>query len=335
MNFQIQIEGAEATFQCGSEETLIDAAARQGIALPYSCRKGVCGNCQGQVTVGSLVPGTEGCSPEAGASAADEHLFCKARPASDLSIRPRSWYRVDPSAIKTFSARVFRITQVADDVSILQLRFATGVRVKFRAGQYLQILLPDGQRRSYSMANAPHESDTVQLHVRHVPGGTFSDKVLQTLKPGDTLKLELPHGDFWLREDSGRPIIMVAGGTGFAPMRSMIEHMIRKKIQVPVHLFWGVREPSSHYAADLIERWQQQLTNFTYQAVTSSGLRALDTQGYRGSLTEAVLACGLNVPDCDVYACGALGMIDSLRTALCNDLGLAAEHFYSDAFVSN
>lgn len=334
MNFKIQIEGADATFQCSDEETLIDAAARQGISLPYSCRKGVCGNCQGHVTSGSLVPGTEGCSAETGTSSPEEHLFCKARPASDLSIRPRSWQRVDPAAIKTLSARVFRITQAADDVSILQLRFATGIRIKFRAGQYLQILLPDGQRRSYSMANAPHESDTVQLHVRHVAGGTFSDKLLQTLKSGDMLKLELPHGDFWLREDSGRPIIMVAGGTGFAPMRSMIEHMIRKQIQVPVHLFWGVRSPSSHYAADLIERWQQQLTDFKYQAVSSSLLRVQDMQGYRGSLIEAVLACGLNIRDFDVYACGALGMISSLRTVLCNDLGLSSEHFYSDAFVS-
>lgn len=336
MDFKIQIEDADASFTCSDEENLVDAAARQGIELPYSCRKGVCGNCIGRVTAGNLMSGTQGGGPETGICAPDEHLFCRAKPASDLKIKPKSWQRLDPSARKTLSAKVFRVTQASDDVSYLQLRFPTGVRVKFRAGQFLQILLPDGQRRSYSMANAPHESDGAQLHVRHVAEGAFSGTLLPRLKPGDQLQVELPHGDFWLREDSKRPVLMVAGGTGFAPMRSMIEHIIRKQLTVPVDLYWGVRAPSIHYASNVIELWSQQLSEFSYQAITSEYAkeRGSETPGYRGSLVEAVIAKGMTLSGHDVYACGAPGMINALRIACCGELGLPANHFYSDAFVS-
>lgn len=335
MTNQIKIEGSEVAFSCEHGETVLDAATRNGIELPYSCRKGVCGNCRGLVLEGQLVPSTAGGSAEAGIHAPNEHLFCHAQAASDLLIRPRSWQRIDPDARKTLQAKVFRVTQAASDVTVLQLRFAAGMRAKFLAGQYLQVVLPDGQRRSYSMANAPHESDGVQLHIRHVPGGHFSIDVLPGLKPGDFLQLELPHGDFWLREDSERPLVMVAGGTGFAPLKSIIDHMVRRKIGRPLTLYWGSRLPEGLYAQEVIARWQQgQLPDLRYVPVVSDVGDDISWRGRTGLVHEAVLADQADLSGHDVYACGAPAMVAALRRACIEQRGLPEQRFFSDAFVS-
>ena len=332
MSFKIQIAGSDVTFDCASTENLLDAAMRQGIDMPYSCRKGVCGNCKGRVVQGELVVGTQGGSHEAGISQPDEHLFCRAQPASDLSIAPKTWHRVDPAARKTVQAKVFKKIQLAPDVTQLQLRFPAGVRVKFKAGQYLQLLLPDGQRRSYSMANAPHESDAVQLHIRHLPQGHFSDAMLKNLQVGDVLKLELPHGDFYLREDRERPMLMVAGGTGFAPIKSIIDHIVRQKLMRTVHLYWGARTPEGIYAADVVARWAQQFPTLVVHPVLSDVSDASTWGGRTGFVHEAVAADFADLSDWDVYACGGLPMVNALRE-VCAQRGLPEGHFYSDAFV--
>jgi len=334
MTYQIKIEGSDVTFPCEPGETVLDAAARNGIELPYSCRKGVCGNCRGQVLAGELAPGTAGGGAEAGIHGADEHLFCHAQAASDLLIRPRSWQRIDPATRKTLPGKIFRITQPASDVTVLQLRFAAGTRVKFRAGQYLEVLLQDGQRRAFSMANAPHENDGVQLHIRHVPGGHFSAGILPTLKAGDLLQLELPHGDFWLREDNERPLLMVAGGTGFAPIKSIIDHMVRNKIQRPTSLYWGSRLPEGLYAQDVVAKWQKALPGLRYEAVVSDAAAGA-WSGRSGLVHDAVMADHSDLSAHDVYACGAPAMVAALRRVCVEHCGLPEERFFSDAFVSH
>lgn len=332
MSFKIQIEGSEAAFDCAANENLLDAAMRQGIEMPYSCRNGVCGNCKGRVVQGELVPGTQGGSHEAGIYQHDEHLFCKAQPASNLSIAPKTWHRIDPTARKTVQAKVFKKIQLAPDVTQLQLRFPAGVRVKFKAGQYLQLLLPDGQRRSYSMANAPHESDAVQLHIRNLPQGHFSDAMLKNIQVGDFLKLELPHGDFWLREDSERPMLMVAGGTGFAPIKSILDYIVRQKLQRTVHLYWGARTQDGIYAADVLARWAQQSPGWVIHPLLSNATDVSAWTGRVGFLHEAVRADFKDLSDWDVYACGGTPMVTALRD-VCSKLGLSDANFYSDAFV--
>lgn len=334
MTFQIHIDASDQTFACESGETVLDAALRQGIELPYSCRKSVCGNCRGLVLQGELVPGTAGGSHEAGIQSPNEHLFCHAQAASDLVIRPRSWQRIDPNARKTVQAKVFRITQAASDVTVLQLRLAAGVRVKFKAGQYLQVLLADGQRRAFSMASAPHESDSVQLHIRQVPNGHFSAGILPTLKVGDMLSLELPHGDFWLREDSDRPLVLVAGGTGFAPIQSIINHMVRQKLQRDITLYWGSRQAEGLYAAEQIAKWEKTLPALRYVPVLSDEPGDSGWTGRRGLVHEAVLADHADLSSSEVYACGAPPMVAALRQA-CATRGLPDAHFHSDAFVSS
>lgn len=332
MSFKIQIEGSDVTFDCVANENLLDAAMRQGIEMPYSCRKGVCGNCKGRVLQGELVSGTQGGSHEAGIQRPDEHLFCKAQPDSDLFIAPKTWHRVDPTARKTLQAKVFKKIQLAPDVTQLQLRFPAGMRVKFKAGQYLQLVLPNGQRRSYSMANAPHESDSVQLHIRNLPQGHFSDDLLKKLQVGEFLKIELPHGDFWLREDSDRPMLMVAGGTGFAPIKSILDHIVRQKLHRIVHLYWGARTQEGIYAADVMARWARQFPDWVMHPVLSNTTDESAWSGRVGFVHEAVCADFKDLSDWDVYACGGMPMVTALRD-VCSKLGHLKANFYSDAFV--
>jgi len=334
VSFNIRIDGTEVIFKSEPGQSVLDAAEKHGLELPYSCRKGICGNCKGRVLAGQLRTGTGGGSHESGINAADEHLFCRAQAASDLLIAPRSWQRIDPSARKVLTATVFRNQRAASDVSMLHLRFPAGMRVKFKAGQYLQVVLPDGNRRSFSMANAPHESDSVQLHIRHMPNGGFTASTVPKLKPGDALRLEVPYGDFFLREDSERPLLFVAGGTGFAPIKSIIDHVIRRNIQRPMTLFWGVRNPGGLYAQDVVSRWLRQRPSLRYEPVISDPVELSAWSGRRGLVHEQVLECFQSVKDFDVYTSGAPVMVQAVRTTLQDLRDLPPNQFFSDSFVT-
>jgi NAD(P)H-flavin reductase/ferredoxin len=334
MSFRIRIHDSDIAFDGDSGQSVLDAAMRAGIELPYSCRKGVCSNCRGHVLEGTLVAGTGGGGPEVHLRDANEHLLCRARPASDLTLRPRHWQRADPSARKTLQAKVFKITHPAPDVTVLQLRLPAGVRARFRAGQYLQVLLPDGTRRPYSMANAPHDNDNLQLHVRREAGGRFSDRLLPTLQPGDLLPVELPHGDFWLREDSERPLVLVAGGTGFAPIKSILDHIVRQRIARPVSFYWGGRLPADLYAPQHVDKWRVALPSLRYEAVISQPPTDGTWTGRTGRLPQAVLADIDDLLGYEVYACGAPALVMALREACVEQRGLPEDRFFSDAFVS-
>jgi NAD(P)H-flavin reductase/ferredoxin len=334
MSFDIRIEGSDVAFKAEAGQSILEAAEKHGIELPYSCRKGVCGNCRGRVLEGELCAGTGGGSHETGINAPDEHLFCRAQAASDLTIAPRTWQRLDPGARKMLPVTVFRNQRVADDVSMLHLRFATGVRVRFKAGQYLQVVLPDGNRRSFSMANAPHDNDGVQLHIRHMPDGQFTSNTVPGLKPGDALAVELPHGDFYLREDSERALLFIAGGTGFAPIKSIIDHIIRRNIARPITLFWGARNPAGLYAQSVVSRWLKQRPALRYEPVISDPVAASAWSGRRGLVHEQVLASFESLKDFDVYTCGAPVMVQAVRMALEDQRGLPSAQFFSDSFVT-
>src|SRR6266852_4751040 len=223
MTFTVSVDASDIEFPCETGETVLDAAERAGYSLPYSCRKGVCSTCEGELHRGEVAVGSKHFAGHSG-----DVLLCQARPRSDVLIHPRRIQRRDPDARKTVTAKVYRIGRPVNDVAILQLRFPASIRVKFLAGQYLRIKMPDGDTRYFSMANPPHESDGVQLHIRRVPGGRFSEAMLAELRQGDALDVELPYGDFHLRPDSDKPIVGVATGTGFAPSRSIVEDLIKR-----------------------------------------------------------------------------------------------------------
>jgi CDP-4-dehydro-6-deoxyglucose reductase/terephthalate 1,2-dioxygenase reductase component len=245
---------------------------------------------------------------------------------------PAAWHRLDPSARKTFTAKVFRNTLATEDVSVLQLRLPAGQRAKFKAGQYLQVTLPDGSRRSYSMANPPHESDALQLHIRHVAGGAFT-QVVPTLQPGDTLQVELPFGNFELKEESSAPMLCVVGGTGFAPVKSLLDDLVRKKVQRPVTLLWGGRNRGGLYLMAAVERWQKLLPGFTFVPVLEDAGDAEALDGFHGRVDDAVRARFQDLTGYEVYCCGSPPMVAAVRKAAVDERRLEARHFFSDVFV--
>lgn len=325
MDYRISIAGSDVAFRCEAGETLLDAAERSGYSVPYSCRKGVCSTCEGCVVAGA------GRSPVQGEvqGPAERVLLCCLRPSSDMTIAPRKVEKREPVVRKTLDMSVYRITQPAADVSVVQLRLPTGVRAKFRAGQYLQIELEDGSRRNYSMANPPHESDSIQLHVRHVQGGRFSEGVLRELEKGQKLRVELPFGEFMLQDDSTSPAILLATGTGFAPVKSIVEDAIKRKLERPMYLYWGARREEDLYLAELARKWHAS-GKLAFVPVLSQPHDSWT--GRRGFVHEAVLDDFGSLAGYQVYACGNPAMTSAAHDTFA-EAGLPEPDFFSDAFV--
>jgi NAD(P)H-flavin reductase len=255
-------------------------------------------------------------------------LFCNARPRSDLVIAPRSIGKADPFARKIVDARVFRLQRLAKDVMLVHLRFPAGIRVKFNAGQHLNLILGNGERRDFSMANPPRESDGAQLHIRHVPGGAFTTYVFETLNRGDRLKLEIPFGDFTLRK-SQKPILFVAGSTGFAPIKSIVEDMFIKGTARDMTLYWGARTRGGLYS-DLPRKWAEENPRFKYVPVISDA----PEPGIRHNLVhKAVLEDHPRLASYQAYACGVPVMTQAAQREFLA-AGLPAEEFFADAFVT-
>lgn len=333
MTYQIEVEASDIRFDCAPGTTILDAARAAGYELPYSCRTGICGSCKGRVVAGTIdAPATlEGITEDERKAGCT--LLCQAKPVSDVKIAPRSIAKIDPNAQKQVAARLYRLTRAADDISVLHLRFPAGTKVKFKAGQYLQVLLEDGSRRSFSMANPPQQSDGVLLHVRHVPGGRFSGWLDGTPAAGEIVRLELPFGDFHLREDSDKPIVFVASGTGFAPIRSILEDAFRRKLfDRPMTLYWGGRRSRDLYQADVAQKWAQQYPHFRFVPVLSE-----PEEGWTGRTGFVHLAALQDFPSlagCEVYACGVPAMINAARRDFLGQAQLAPEDFHCDAFVT-
>ncbi len=329
MNYQIRVSKTDIAFPCASDESVLDAAERAGFAIPYSCRKGVCNTCEGQLIAGELtLPGKGLVKAES-----DAVLMCRVQPRSDLEILPKRIERREPPVRKTLQATVFRLARPAPDVSILNFRFSIGVRAKFKAGQYLQIFLPDGDRRNFSIANAPQGSDGVELHIRHIPGGRFSEQVLSNIKIGDKLDVELPYGDFFVRRDSRTKIILLATGTGFAPVKSIVEDALKRGDERPMRLYWGARRREDLYLLDLPQKWLGQASWFSFVPILSEPDG--EWRGRTGLVHQAAMADYSDLSDVEVYACGNPLMIAVAQSEFIQHRNLAEQHFYSDAFVQS
>jgi NAD(P)H-flavin reductase/ferredoxin len=331
MTFRVNLPESGLAFDCGAGESLLDAAARAGLELPYSCRSGVCGSCEGEVLAGDFVLTTRNGDGPAETGPAQRVKLCRLKPRSDMAIQPREVRKLDPSAQKTVKAKVYKISKPAADIAVLKLRFPAGVRAKFKAGQYLNVLLDGGMVRSFSMANTPHESDGVELHVRYLPNGVFAEQLFNLLKPGDVVNVRLPFGDFYLRE-SEQPIVFVAGGTGFAPVKSIVEDMVRKGVKRPVRLYFGARTPQLLYMHELCERWAREIPGFVYVPVVSDAGPTADWAGRTGLVHRAVLEDLPDLSGHQVYACGAPLMIEAAREAFERQGRLDHGAFFCDAF---
>ena len=339
MSYQVTLKTSGKQFTVNQEETLLEAALRQGINLPYGCKNGACGSCKGKVIEGLI---THGQHSESALSKTDETagstLFCCAHPQSDLIIEAREVQGAGDIAIRKVPCRVNSISNPSQDVAILKLQLPAAERFQFLAGQYLEFLLKDGQRRAYSIANAPDQEGPLELHIRHLPGGLFTDFVFGAIAPAlkekDILRFEGPLGSFFLREGSKKPIIFVAAGTGFAPIKSIIEQMQAKKIDLPIELYWGGRRPSDLYLHELCATWEKEIPHFKYIPVISDGLVKDNWLGRTGFVHQAAMADHPNMKDFQVYACGAPVMVNAAREDFSSKCHLPEEEFFADSFTS-
>ncbi|MCK6408635.1 CDP-6-deoxy-delta-3,4-glucoseen reductase [Thauera sp.] len=330
MTHRISLQPGDHPFEADDDQTVLEAALGAGLLLPHGCRDGACGACKGRVLEGRVDYGRY----VAGALTAAERaeglaLFCCAKPLTDLVVQARTVSRADEIPVKKLPCRVQKLERLADDVMVVDLKLPASENFAFRAGQYVDILLADGQRRSFSIANAPHDGGHLELHVRRIDGGRFTGHVFATMKEKEILRFEGPLGSFWLREDSTRPIVMIAGGTGFAPIKGLVEHAIHAGLTRPVTLYWGARTRSGLYMDALARTWETALPGLRYVPVLSDEA----WEGRCGLVHQAVLDDFADLSGFDVYACGAPAMIDAARANFCAERGLPAEAFFADAFT--
>ncbi|RPJ46006.1 MAG: CDP-6-deoxy-delta-3,4-glucoseen reductase [Betaproteobacteria bacterium] len=329
---QITIRPSGHVFHAQDGETVLEAALREGYMLPYGCRNGACGSCKGRVIAGTVDHGN---SRETALPLAERAqgmaLFCQAQPRSDLVIECREIGAVKDIPVKTLPCRVQSLERLAPDVMRIRLRLPASERLQFLAGQYIDILLKDGTRRSLSLANPPHDDGLLELHLRNY-GGPFSTQVFTQMKEKDILRFEGPLGTFYLHEDSDKPVILVAGGTGFAPIKAIIEHAIHHRIRRPLTLYRGARRPADLYLNELAEAWQRE-HGITYISVLSDAVAEDRWTGRRGLVHEAVIADLPDLSGYEVYACGAPAMIEAARRDFCARCGLPESAFYADAFT--
>jgi CDP-4-dehydro-6-deoxyglucose reductase len=333
---QVRLVPSGNVFTVNPGETVLEAALRQGIGLPYGCRNGACGACKGTLKSGELAYREyqeRALHPEE--KAAGKALTCCTRPLTDIVFEVREISGLKDLTIRTLPARVEKVEKPAPDVAILHLRLPASERLQFLAGQYVDILMKDGKRRSFSMGNAPHDDQHLQLHVRRNPGGTFSKWVFEEMKERAILRLEGPLGTFYLREDSDKPMIFVAGGTGFAPVKAIIEHVFYKGLVRPMVLYWGVRSVADLYLPDLPVQWQREHPDFTYIPVLSEPSVEDHWNGRTGLVHRAVLDDFASLAGYQVYACGAPAMTDIAKKTFIEERGLPEDEFYCDAFTSS
>jgi CDP-4-dehydro-6-deoxyglucose reductase len=315
--------------------SILQGALDSGLVLPYGCRDGACGSCKGKLIEGQIDYGKYSEKALTRAERDLGHaLFCQAKPLSDVVIEAREVRKAGDIQVRKLPARVHKLERAAEDAMIVYLKLPANERLMFLPGQYIDILLKDGTRRSFSMANAPHDDEFIQLHIRHVPGGAFTDHVFKTMKERDILRFEGPFGTFFLREESDKPVVFVASGTGFAPIKSVIDAAFKKGIGRPMTLYWGARRPKDLYLDSLPARWAAEHPSFKYVPVISDALAEDRWNGRTGFVHRAVMQDLPDLSAYQVYACGVPIMVDSARhdfTATCR---LPENEFFSDSFTT-
>lgn len=332
MSFTITLQPGQQSFAADSNESVLDAALANGITLPYGCRNGACGSCKGRVIAGefgytdSMLTGINENEKNNGYA-----LFCQAHPQSDMVIEARLVEHMKDIPIRKLPCRVAGIERLNHDVLRLFLKLPATERLQFMAGQYIDILMQGGKRRSFSLANAPHDDDHLELHVRHYEGGLFSGFAFSSLKEKTLLRIEGPLGSFFLRDESDRPIIMIAGGTGFAPVKSIVEHALQKGLENPVYFYWGARSRQDLYLHELAQEWNSTNSNFHYIPVLSEPRTEDHWRGRTGLVHASVLEDFADLGSFDVYACGPPPMVHAVRDTFL-ECGLPEDRLYSDSF---
>jgi CDP-4-dehydro-6-deoxyglucose reductase len=338
MSITVTLQPSGRSFSVQRDEAILAAAIRQGIGLPYGCRDGACGSCKCKLIEGRVIHGAHQLQA---LSVAEEDagytLTCCAAPQTNLVLEARTVVGAGDMPVRKLPARVTSIDKPAFDVAVVKLQLPANEPLRYHAGQYIDVILRDGVRRSYSMANAPHtqgDKPWIELHIRHLPGGVFSDQVFGTMKAKDILRLEGPFGSFFIREESPKPIVLLASGTGFAPIKAMLEQLHFSGSTRPVSLYWGCRSRADLYSHETVLEVVSGMSTLRYVPVLSEALASDDWSGRSGFVHQAVMA---DIPDLSghqVYACGAPVMVESAQRDFIERCGLPADEFYADAFYS-
>ena len=339
MTFQVTVLPSERSFSTLPGEVILAAGIRQGIGLPYGCKDGACGSCKCKKLEGTVTHSPH----QSKALSAEEEangyiLTCCATAHSDVVLESRQVGAEDAFPIKRMPSRVASMEKKSDDVMVIQMQLPASDTLQYFAGQYIEFILRDGTRRSYSMANAPHTLEAgapkLELHVRHMPGGKFTDHVFGAMKEKEIQRIEGPFGSFYLREDADKPIILLASGTGFAPIKAILESMQHKAIQRPVTFYWGGRRPADLYMDDWVQAQLLLMPNLRYIPVISDALPEDGWTGRTGFVHRAVMADVPQLTDYQVYACGAPIVVESAHTDFVAKCGLPNDEFYADSFTT-
>ncbi len=325
------------TVRCPPDRSILDVGLDGGVNLPFSCRSGICRTCRGRLVDGSVDVGDVHAAYLTAVDRAAGFIhLCQAKATGDCTIEIRE---IAPDAalpVLHLPSRVLAMKRLAPDVMALQLGLPCNEPMKFRAGQYIDIETPGGLRRSYSIAIPPPSGGTrrLEIHIRSMRGGHFTEHVFQRLKAGDLLNVVAPQGSFGLRDDADRPMILVCSGTGFAPMKSIIEHSLAKGLRLPIHLYWGGRQRPDLYLDAMVREWVAQHDHIHYVPVLSEATPACGWTGRVGFVHQAVLDDWPDLAGHDVYACGVPVMVEAARRDFTTLAGLPDDQFFADSFVS-
>ena len=328
----VRIEPHGRTLRVSAAQSVLEAALAAGLNLPHSCKSGHCSSCRARLVRGEIrYPAGQPPGISAQEAQSGQILLCQARALSDLTVEARLIASVTDVEIKTLPCRIARLTPLAPDVMQVWLRLPAVERLRFHAGQYLDVLLEGGRRRSFSIASPPHDSELIELHVRRVSGGGFTERLFGSeLTVGSLLRIEGPVGQFSYREGTG-PLLMVAGGTGFAPLKSMLRHVLETGIRRRIHLYWGARHTRDVYEEAQVLEWVRRHPPFAFTAVLSEATAAEAAHHRAGFVHDAVLADYPDLAGFEVYAAGPPAMIEAMRTSFPRQ-GLPAERLYFDSF---
>lgn len=333
MSFKVHIEPSGHTFRTLPDESVLDAALRQGLALPYGCRNGYCGACKCKIIRGQVhYADDEPAALNEQEISIGMALPCIARPSSDLDLEVREVMDLHDIPIRTLPGKVAHMEPLGPNVMRLCLKLPDNERLQFLAGQYVNFLLADGRKRAFSIANSPYNDEFLEFHIGLVSGGIFSDKVFREMHEKDLLRIEGPHGSFYLRSDTDRPILMLATGTGFGPIKAIIEQALSEGLQRPIYLYWGARTLADLYMHKQALQWDKEYVNVHYHPVLSRPEKTDGWTGRTGYVQDAVLSDFSDLSNFEVYACGLPDMVLNARKVLVEQRGLDARNCYSDAF---
>ena len=338
MNLNITLQPSGRTFATERDETILSAAIRASIGMPYGCKDGACGTCKSRLLEGRVIHGAHQSKALSDQEESDGFILpCCATPQTDCVVEARAVPGAGDFPVLKMPCRLITMGRPSNDVAVLKLQLAANQSFGYRAGQYVEFILRDGARRSYSMANAPHTLGTpaaIELHIRHMPGGKFTDHVFGALKEKDILRMEGPFGSFFLRQDSEKPIILLASGTGFAPIKAIIEQLAHLQTKRDVTLYWGARVQADLYMHDWVLQQAAQMPNLHYVPVLSEAKPEHGWAGRMGFVHQAVMQDFADMSGYQVYACGVPVMVESAQRDFIASCQLPVDEFYSDAFIS-